>query len=213
MRIHKEGHKILINQIIIYLLIGLITLFNTNFLYYTTAIFLLIFLFSLYFFRAPNRKFEKKDDIIYSPCDGKVVVIEETTENEYYQDTKLQVSIFMSPLNIHNNLYPISGEIIYTKYHPGKFLFAWHPKASINNERNTVVITNKKISILVRQIAGAMARRIISYTDLEKKVTATDELGFIKFGSRVDLFLPINTNVDVKLGQKVIGGESIIAKY
>ena len=119
----------------------------------------------------------------------------------------------MSPLNVHNNLYPISGKVTYTKYHPGNFLFAWMPKASTKNERNTIVIENNKISILCRQIAGALARRIISYSKPNEIINAADELGFIKFGSRVDLFLPIGTKVEVKIGSKVIGGQSIIAKY
>ena len=126
---------------------------------------------------------------------------------------KMQVSIFMSPLNIHNNLYPITGSVTYTKYHPGKFLFAWKPKASDQNERSTIVIENDKISILCRQIAGALARRIITYSRNKEQVSAADEIGFIKFGSRVDMFLPLGTKIKVKIGEKVSGGQSIIAKY
>ena len=213
MKIHKEGYKILRNQIIIYFLIGLICLFNNSFLYYITPIFLIIFLFCLYFFRIPKRLFERKEGNIYSPCDGKIVVIEETSENEYYKDKRIQVSVFMSPLNIHNNLYPISGKIKYIKYHAGKFLVAWNPKASSDNERNSIILENKKISILIKQIAGAVARRIVCYSNINESVTTADELGFIKFGSRVDLFLPIGTKVEVKIGSKVTGGQSIIAKY
>ena len=213
MKLHKEGKSTLRNQLIIYLLIGFITLFNYNFFYYVTPAFLAIFLFFLYFFRAPNRKFEKKDGIIYAPCDGKVVVIEETLENEFYNDKRIQVSIFMSPLNIHNNLSPISGKIVYKKYHPGKFLFAWLPKASEKNESNTLVIKNSKISILYRQIAGALARRIICYPKLEENVSACEELGFIKFGSRVDLFLSVNTSISIKINDKITGGQTIIGRY
>ena len=213
MKLHKEGYKTLRNQIIIYLLIGLIAQFNHTFFYYITPIYLLIFLFSLYFFRIPKRFFERKEGNIYSPCDGKVVVIEETIENEYYKDKRVQVSVFMSPLNIHNNLYPISGKIDYIRYHAGKFLVAWNPKASSDNERNTIVLENERMSILIRQIAGAVARRIVSYSSIGETVRVADELGFIKFGSRVDLFLPIGTKINVKVNQKVSAGESIIATY
>ena len=213
MRLHKEGKKTLRNQLFIYLIIGIITQFNDNFFFYITPAFLTIFLFFLYFFRNPNRNFEKKDNFIYAPCDGKVVVIEETLENEFYNDKRIQVSIFMSPINIHNNLSPISGKIVYKKYHPGKFLFAWLPKASEENERNTIVIKNNKISILYRQIAGALARRIISYPKLKENISSCEEIGFIKFGSRVDLFLPINTDLSLKINEKTIGGQTIIGKY
>ena len=128
-------------------------------------------------------------------------------------DNRIQVSVFMSPLNIHNNLYPISGIVTYTKYHPGKFIAAWKPKASTDNERSSIVIKNNKISVLCRQIAGAVARRIVTYSKVEEKVNSGDEIGFIKFGSRVDIFLPIGTQIEVKIGEKVSGGQSIIAKY
>jgi phosphatidylserine decarboxylase len=168
---------------------------------------------SVYFFRVPKRNFVRKDGVVYSPCDGKVVVIEETTENEFYKDKRIQVSIFMSPLNAHNQVYPISGNVKYTKYHPGKFLVAWHPKSSTDNERSTVVVENDKISILFRQIAGAVARRIVTYSKVEDTVKVADEFGFIKFGSRVDLFFPLGTKINVALEQKVTGGESIITTY
>lgn len=213
MKLHKEGKTTLRNQLIIYLIIGIITQFNYNFFNYITPIFLVIFLFFLYFFRKPNRKFEIKNDVIYSPCDGKVVVIEKTQETEFFNDQRIQVSVFMSPLNIHNNLYPISGLVTYKKYHPGKFFLAWKPKASTDNERSTIVIKNNKISVLCRQIAGAIARRIVTYSKIEDEVNAGDEIGFIKFGSRVDIFLPLGTEVEVKIGENVTGGQSIIAKY
>tara|TARA_B100000945_G_C20358712_1_gene586017 strand:+ start:537 stop:1178 length:642 start_codon:yes stop_codon:yes gene_type:complete len=213
MKLHKEGKTTLRNQFIIYIIIGIITQFNYNFYYYITPVFLITFLFFLYFFRKPNRKFEREKNSIYAPCDGKVVVIEKTIETEFYNDKRIQVSIFMSPLNIHNNLYPISGTVTYTKYHPGKSIMAWKPKASTDNERSTIVVENNKISILCRQIAGALARRIITYSKVNDIVNVADEIGFIKFGSRVDLFLPIDTKINVSLGEKVIGGQSIIAQY
>ena len=173
----------------------------------------MLFIISLNFFRIPKRKFEKKEGIIYAPCDGKLVVIEETNENEYFKDRRLQVSIFMSPLNVHNNLYPISGVVKYLKYHHGKFLVAWNPKSSTDNERSTVVVKNEKIEILCRQIAGALARRIITYSKLNDEVNVSDELGFIKFGSRVDIYLPLGTKIKAKLDQKMVGGKSIIGTY
>ncbi|MEC9209652.1 MAG: phosphatidylserine decarboxylase family protein [Bacteroidota bacterium] len=214
MILHKEGYKSLRNQIIILLILTYLSqttesqIINSIFI-----IMLFIFIITLYFFRIPNRNFERKNGVIYAPCDGKIVVIEETTEKEYYKDKRVQISVFMSPLNIHNNLYPISGIIAYTKYHAGKFLVAWNPKASTDNERSTIVIENNQISILCRQIAGAIARRIITYSKIKDTVNVADEIGFIKFGSRVDLFLPIDTKIKVTLGEKVIGGQSIIAKY
>jgi phosphatidylserine decarboxylase len=168
---------------------------------------------TLNFFRIPNREFERKEGIVYAPCDGKVVVIEETEETEYYKDRRIQVSIFMSPLNVHNQVYPISGNVKYTKYHPGKFLVAWHPKASTDNERSTVVVENDKISILFRQIAGAVARRIMTYSKENDAANVADEFGFIKFGSRVDLFFPIGTKINTQLEKKVTGGQSVIASY
>lgn len=211
MKIHKEGKNIIVNQLILLIIIGLISNFNSIFLNYTLPIFLFFILFSIYFFRVPKRDLSIIEGNIYSPCDGKVVVIEETEENEYFMDKRIQVSIFMSPLNVHNNIYPISGEVKYVKYHPGKFLLAWNPKSSQENERNTVVIKNKKVEILCRQIAGFLARRIVCYSKINTKTNAGEELGFIKFGSRVDLFLPIGTKINTKLNDKVTGGMSVIA--
>ena len=209
MKIHKEGRKIILIEIAI---LTLIWYFFPE-LNILLVILILFTMLTIYFFRVPNRELNIKENYIYAPCDGKIVVIEKTVENEYYKDKRIQISIFMSPLNIHNNLYPISGEIAYTKYHPGKFLFAWNPKASTKNERSTIVINNKKISILIRQIAGALARRIITYPKKNDQVNAGNELGFIKFGSRVDLFLPESTIINVKLKEKVIGGKTIIGIY
>jgi phosphatidylserine decarboxylase len=214
MKLHKEGYKSIRNEIIILILLGFFSYISDSKIVDSLyAIMIFIFVITLNFFRIPKRTFERQNDIIYSPCDGKVVVIEETLETEYYKDKRIQVSVFMSPLNVHNNLYPISGMVTYTKYHPGKFLVAWNPKASADNERSTVVVENNKISVLCRQIAGALARRIITYSKAKDSVNSADEIGFIKFGSRVDLFLPTGTKIEVVIGDKVIGGQSIIAKY
>jgi phosphatidylserine decarboxylase len=215
MTIHKEGYKILRNEIIIFALLNYLVHIYTHeyFAYLITSLTSLLFIMSVYFFRKPNRKLERKDGTIYSPCDGKVVVIEETDEIEFYKDKRIQVSIFMSPLNVHNQLYPISGKVEYKKYHPGKYLVAWHPKSSLLNERSTVVVKNDKISILCRQIAGAVARRIVTYAEVGDIVTSSDEYGFIKFGSRVDVFLPVGTKINVTINETVKSGQSIIAKY
>ena len=213
MNIHKEGSSLIKNSIFLLILIGIISGFNEAFTSFTLPIFSFFILFFIYFFRIPKRNFNIVDGNIYAPCDGKVVVIEETRENEFFKDNRIQVSIFMSPLNVHNNLYPINGEIEYIKYHPGKFLFAWNPKSSSENERNTVVIKNSNIEILCRQIAGALARRIVCYSQINKNINACEELGFIKFGSRVDLFLPIGTKITSKLKDKTIGGKTIIGTY
>ena len=215
MKLHKEGYKTLRNEIIIFAILNYLsyTFIHDYLAYFITTITTFLFIMSVYFFRIPKRVFERKEGVVYAPCDGKVVVIEETTESEYYKDKRIQVSIFMSPLNIHNNLYPISGKVAFTQYHPGKFLVAWHPKASTDNERSTIVVENDKISILFRQIAGAVARRIITYANAGNTATSADEFGFIKFGSRVDLFLPLDTKIHAILEQKVVGGQSIIGTY
>ena len=214
MKLHKEGYKSIRNEIIILIILAYFSYISDSKIVDSLyAIMLFIFVITLNFFRIPKRTFERQNDIIYSPCDGKVVVIEETLETEYYKDKRIQVSVFMSPLNVHNNLYPISGMVTYTKYHAGKFLVAWNPKASTDNERSTVVVENNKISVLCRQIAGALARRIITYSKAKDSVNSADEIGFIKFGSRVDLFLPTGTKIEVVIGDKVIGGQSIIAEY
>tara|TARA_B100000767_G_scaffold17527_1_gene16152 strand:- start:54 stop:701 length:648 start_codon:yes stop_codon:yes gene_type:complete len=215
MKLHKEGSATLTIE---FLAFGLFNYLAYYFLpeyaaYFISAITAFLFIMTLNFFRIPNRKFKRKKGIVYAPCDGKVVVIEETKENEYYKDKRIQVSIFMSPLNVHNQVYPISGIVKYTKYHPGKFLVAWHPKASTDNERSTVVVENDKITILFRQIAGAVARRIITYSKVKEAANVADEFGFIKFGSRVDLFFPIGTKINTQLQQKVVGGQSKIASY
>ena len=174
--------------------------------------FLVFYIVILQFFRNPKRNTIINDSNIIAPVDGKVVVIEEVYEKEYFKDNRIQVSIFMSPLNVHVTRYPIGGKVTYCKYHPGKYLVAWHPKASEKNERNTIVVENKKIGeILFRQIAGAMARRIVSYAKPNLEVVQGTDTGFIKFGSRVDVFLPLNASIMVNLNDQVKGGEKIIA--
>ena len=208
MKIHKEGYKIIRNFIIISLIILLF------FPYFNLSFILLSFLLLIvYFFRVPNRKIKTSKNVVFAPCDGKIVQIREVEETEFFKQKKILVSIFMSPLNVHSNHYPIDGNVVYTKYHPGKFLVAWNPKSSTKNERSSVVIENTKISVLVRQIAGALARRIVTYSKRNEQVTSGEELGFIKFGSRVDLYLPLSTEINVKLNEKVKAKISIIAKY
>ena len=208
MKIHKEGYKIIRNFIIISLTILLIFPY-----FYLSFILLSTLLLIVYFFRVPNRKIKTSKNVVFAPCDGKIVQIREVEETEFFKQKKILVSIFMSPLNVHSNHYPIDGNVVYTKYHPGKFLVAWNPKSSTKNERSSVVIENTKISVLVRQIAGALARRIVTYSKRNEQVTSGEELGFIKFGSRVDLYLPLSTEINVKLNEKVKAKISIIAKY
>lgn len=213
---HKEGFKIII--VALFVTIGLSILAN-NFAPYPVArngilILLLIVLLSiLQFFRNPKRKFELHPDQVLSPVDGKVVVLEEVFEKEFFNEKRLQVSIFMSPINVHVTRYPVGGKIIYNKYHPGKYLVAWNPKASEENERTTVVVKNKTFGdVLYRQIAGAMAKRIVNYAEINQEVIQATDSGFIKFGSRVDVFLPLDAKIKVRLNEKVKGGISIIAE-
>ena len=171
----------------------------------------LLWFWIIWFFRMPSRTHSVGADKIVAPADGKVVVIEETFEPEYYKENRLQVSIFMSPLNVHVNRSPMDGIVKYMKYHPGKYLVAWHPKSSTENERTTLVIENPRVSILLRQIAGALARRICYYVKEGQELKQNDEFGFIRFGSRVDIYLPIGTKVDVKIGDVVQGGVTVVA--
>lgn len=214
MKIHKEGHKILIGIIIVLTILtwGIAQIVPSALLP-TGIASVILFLLVLQFFRNPNREVLIADDnIIYAPADGKIVVIEETFEPEYFKEKRLQISIFMSPTNVHVNRNPVSGTVNYFKYHPGKYLVAWHPKSSTENERTTVVIDNGNTEILLRQIAGAMAKRIKNYLQEGDQVEQGSEMGFIKFGSRVDLFLPLNTKIEVALGQKVKGNRTIIGR-
>ncbi len=212
---HKEGKKIiLITLLIVGSLFLLIDNIEIPWLIKTLQIILLAFLILiLQFFRNPKRHTKLNDAHLISPVDGKVVVIEEVEETEYFKDKRLQVSVFMSPINVHVTRYPIGGKVLFSKYHPGKYLVAWHPKSSEENERTTVVVENKLFGkILYRQIAGALARRIVNYAQKDQNVVQGSDAGFIKFGSRVDLFLPLDTKLKVELNQKVKGGESIIAE-
>jgi len=215
--IHKEGYKILGFGLIILLILNIIVniIWADSGIVRWTCFFcsFLLYIFLLFFFRLPTRSLETDPGLIYAPADGKVVVIEETMENEYFKDMRLQVSIFMSAFNMHSNRYPVSGKVKYVCYHPGQNMVAWHPKSSELNERSTIVIkTNDGTDVMVRQIAGAVARRIVTYAKDNTDVHQGDELGFIKFGSRVDIFLPLGTEVEIPILQQVKANKSIIAK-
>ena len=213
---HKEGHKIiLITLFIVVLAIFIIDGFiSIEWLRKSLMLMVLvIFLLILQFFRNPKRHTHANENQALSPVDGKVVVIEEVFEKEVFNDKRIQVSVFMSPLNVHVTRYPTSGKVTYSKYHPGKYLVAWHPKASEENERTTVVIENESFGkVLYRQIAGALAKRIVNYAKVDTSARQGNDSGFIKFGSRVDLFLPLDADIKVTLDQKVKGGESVIAE-
>jgi len=213
---HKEGFKIIIAAFFIMILMALGTEYLIDLVYLKKGIqvlALVLLLVVLQFFRNPKRATPKNDKHIIAPVDGKVVVIEEVFEKEYFKDTRLQVSIFMSPINVHVTRYAIGGKVVFSKYHPGKFLVAWHPKSSEENERTTVVLENKSIGqILYRQIAGALARRIVNYAEAGMEVTQGGDAGFIKFGSRVDLFFPVGTKINLELNQVVKGGVDCIAE-
>ena len=170
-------------------------------------------LFIISFFRLPKRVHTFDENAIIAPADGKVVVIEETIDEEYFHEKRLQISVFMSPANVHVNRNPISGKVLYSKYHKGKYLVAWDPKSSTENERHSVVLSNPRITILVKQIAGALARRIVNYAKVESAQQQNEEFGFIKFGSRVDLLLPLDVKTEVKIGDVVKGGVTILARY
>ena len=216
MRIHKEGYRSLTIVLIFLVMINLTVwryIHYSVILWVLLAISMVFFILILQFFRDPQRKIKTLDpSLLYAPADGKVVVIEEAVEAEYFKDKRLMISIFMSPLNVHINHHPVSGKILYKKYHPGKYLVAWHPKSSTENERTTVVYDTGKSTFLVRQIAGAVARRIVNYAKEGEQVIQGDQLGFIKFGSRVDIFLPLGTDYSVRLGQQVKSNVDIIAR-
>jgi phosphatidylserine decarboxylase len=215
--IHKEGYKILaFGFLTLFILNVIVSIFWIDHELLRWAFIIcsfLFYIFLLFFFRLPSRAMEPDPGLIYAPADGKVVVIEETMENEYFKDMRLQVSIFMSPFNMHSNRYPVSGKIKYVCYHHGQNMVAWHPKSSELNERSTIVVeTNEGTEIMIRQIAGAVARRIVTYSKKDQDVCQGDELGFIKFGSRVDVFLPLGTEVEIPILQQVKANKSIIAK-
>jgi phosphatidylserine decarboxylase len=216
MTIHKEGHKTIAISVILFALINLISFYSLSYSlpWLTWSIVVLTFAFLILiisFFRIPNRRLTETDDAIVAPADGKVVTIEEINADEYFSDKRLQVSIFMSPLDVHVNRNPVSGEVVYSKYHNGKYLVAWHPKSSTENERHTVVYSTAGKGLLVKQIAGAVAKRIINYLQPGQHVKQSGEMGFIKFGSRVDMLMPLRVKLNVKIGDKVKGGVTVIA--
>ncbi len=217
MTIHREGYKAISVGVLVFALINLVSFYyiSAHAFWLSGLIFLVTLatlLFLVSFFRVPVRKWTVGPDLVVCPADGKVVVIEEITDTEYFKDKRLQVSIFMSPANVHQNRNPITGEVVYSKYHPGLYLVAWNPKSSTENERHSVVIRNNHGDILVKQIAGALARRIVNYLSVGQKVVQSAEMGFIKFGSRVDVLLPPGADVQVKLNQTVQGGVTVLAK-
>jgi phosphatidylserine decarboxylase len=217
MTIHKEGYTSLaLCVLLIFVSNALIQFYYPSahtlkwIIYILSAI---LFLIILQFFRSPKFHIDVNETNVLCPADGKVVVIEETDETEYLKDRRIQISVFMSPINVHVNRNPISGVVSYFKYHKGKYLVAWHPKSSTENERTTVVIENSKgVSVLFRQIAGAMARRIVWYVKEGDKVDQGQQFGFIKFGSRVDVFLPLGTKINVSIGEAVKGGRTVLAE-
>jgi phosphatidylserine decarboxylase len=216
MTIHKEGYASIAVVTIFFLLLNLLLrYFCGDSVAWLCNLFMLLsigfVLFIISFFRIPNRTLTISNGQIISPADGKVVVIEETVDEEYFKGKRLQISVFMSPLNVHVNRNPMDGEVVYNKYHKGKFLVAWDPKSSTDNERHSVVLKNGNVEVLVKQIAGAVARRIVNYLEVGNKVKQTDEYGFIKLGSRVDLLLPIGTKVNVQLNEAVQGGVTVLA--
>ena len=205
-------------SVIVFVLISLVAYFFISvysvllaWLVFLTTLILLVFLFS--FFRIPTRTHHSGEDAIVAPCDGTVVVIEEVEPDEYFKDKRLQLSIFMSPLNVHVNRNPVSGAVTYSQYHKGKYLVAWHPKSSTENERHSVVYKQNDKEILVKQIAGALAKRIVNYLKPGDEVVQGSEMGFIKFGSRVDLLIPLDTKVEVKINDKVKGCVTVLAKW
>ena len=212
---HKEGYKIILITLVLVIAMSLAAdyFIVNNYLRSTIMLLAIVMLvLVLQFFRNPKRNINTNEDHVVSPVDGKVVVIEEVFEKEFFNEKRLQVSVFMSPINVHVTRYPVAGQVVFSKYHPGKFLVAWHPKSSEENERTTVVVNSKNFGdVLHRQIAGALARRIVNYAEKGQQVTQGSDSGFIKFGSRVDVFLPVGTKLDVKLNDVVKGGSSILA--
>lgn len=215
--IHREGFGIILGTMLLLAVINACLIYFNAARWLQVAVLLfsvVVFVLVVQFFRNPTRATPIDIGHIIAPCDGKVVVIEEVTENEYFKDKRIQVSIFMSPLNVHVNRNPIGGTVSYAKYHPGEYLVAWHPKSSELNERTTMVIKDDLgREVLFRQIAGAVARRIRFYLKEKQRVKQGDEMGFIKFGSRMDVFLPPGTQINVKLGEKTVGGETILAQF
>ena len=212
--IHKEGYfTLIISAIVLFVANGLTYTFVPPIILFSTFVFLALWLFLVSFFRNPKRTIDQyADDIVYCPADGKIVVIENTNESEVLKDERIQVSIFMSPLNVHVNRNPISGKVTFFKYHPGAFYKDWNPKASTENERTTIMIENPKGKVLFRQIAGALARRIVWYVSQGDEVKQGEDMGFIKLGSRVDVFLPKDAKLEVEMGQMVSGNKTVLAR-
>ena len=218
MTIHREGYQTITISGVIFIVINLISFYFfsgdmpvLSWIIFFAALGLLLFLIS--FFRIPNRTLTISDNQVIAPADGKVVVIEEITDEEYFKNKRIQVSVFMSPANVHVNRASVAGEVVYNQYHKGKYLVAWDPKSSTENERHSVVIRNSYGEILIKQIAGALAKRIVNYLQVGRKVAQCEEMGFIKFGSRVDVLLQTNAKVNVKLNEKVKGGVTILATF
>lgn len=218
MSIHKEGFKSIAIAVFLFGIINVLSFYFISFsfpllswLIFALTAGLLVLVIS--FFRIPKRNMTIQEDSIVAPADGKVVAIEEVQADEYFTDRRIQVSIFMSPLNVHVNRNPVSGEVAYSQYHPGKYLVAWHPKSSTENERHSVVYRKGGKELLVKQIAGALAKRICNYLQPGMQVKQTDEMGFIKFGSRVDLLLPLDARILVKIGDKPQGGVTVVATW
>ncbi len=218
MTIHKEGAATIAVSAIVFAVINLLSFYLLSFdvPVISTFIFILtlgLLLFIISFFRVPKRKLTIREDAIVAPADGKVVAIEEVQADEYFNDRRIQVSIFMSPLDVHVNRNPVTGEVVYSQYHKGKYLVAWHPKSSTENERHIVVYRKENKEVLTKQIAGALAKRIINYLQPGQRVKQTEEMGFIKFGSRVDILLPLDAKVLVKIGDKPRGGVTVVAEW
>ena len=218
MTIHKEGYKTIAISTILFGVINLLSFYFLSssvpilsWIIFIGTLGLLFFVIS--FFRIPKRTLTIDNNAIIAPADGKVVVIEEVQADEYFTDRRIQVSIFMSPLNVHVNRNPVTGEVVYSQYHKGKYLVAWHPKSSTENERHSVVYRKDDKEILVKQIAGAVAKRIVNYLQPGQQVKQTDEMGFIKFGSRVDILLPLDAKIHVKIGDKPQGGVTVVASW
>ena len=217
MKIHNEGYIIILVSFLLLTVLSVLVCYISPchllpIIFATVS--LVFFCLIVWFFRNPNRSLTPDNNRIFAPADGKIIIIEEADENEYFHDKRLQVSIFMSPLNVHVNRYPVSGEVTYTKYHPGKYLVAWHPKSSLLNERSTVVVKAPNgQEILFRQIAGALARRIVTYSKTGDQAVQGADFGFIKFGSRVDIFLPLDAKINVEPGQISKGNKTIIATF
>ncbi len=218
MTLHREGKATIFIAILLFVVINTISWYFlfTDYpaIFYLLLLVTAVLLFLIFFFfRIPARNLTVDNDAVVAPCDGKVVVIEEVLADEYFNDRRIQVSIFMSPLNVHSNINPVSGEVVYDQYHKGKYLVAWHPKSSTENERHTNVFKSNGNEVLTKQIAGAMAKRIVNYNKVGQQVQQGSEMGFIKFGSRVDLLLPLNAGIKVKIGDITQGGVTVVANW